>query len=91
MADVAVLNAQNCVRAGAPAGSLLKEAGAAVERRRHASLGLLARTPGLAEALGVVLPATGGAVPQHLLWPAQREGHQSFHLSSFALTSASVA
>lgn len=87
MADVAVLDAQNGVGAGAAARALLEEAAAAVKRRRHAVLRVLARTPGLAKALGVPLPATGRAVPQHLLRPEQREGQKSFHLSSFLLTS----
>lgn len=85
MADVAVLDAQNRVRAGASAGALLQEAAAAVKRRRHATLHVVARAPGLAEALRLPLAAVGRAVPQHLLRPAQREGH-SVHVSGFLLT-----
>lgn len=87
MADVAVLDAQNCVGAGAAARALLQEAAAAGKRRRHAALRLLARTPGLAEALRVPLPAAAGAVPQHLLRPEQTEGQSSFHFPSLLLTS----
>lgn len=86
VADVAVLDAQNDVGAGAAARLLLQEAAAAVKRRHQASLRLLAWAPGLAEALGVALPPAGGAVPQHLLRPDQR-GREEFHFSSFLLNS----
>lgn len=73
MADVAVLNAQDRVRARAPARALLQEVAAGMERRRHAILGLVTRTPGIAELLCVPLAGTSGAVPQHLLRPEKKE------------------
>lgn len=73
VADVAVLDAQNSVRAGAPASVLLEEVAATMQRCRHAILGLVTKTPGLAEALCVPLPANGRAMPQHLLRPEQKE------------------
>lgn len=82
MADVAVLDAQDGVGAGAAARALLQEVAAAVKRRRQAALRLLAGAPGLAEALRVALPPAGGAVPQHLLRPGQR-GTEDFHFSGF--------
>lgn len=86
VADVAVLDAQNDVGAGAAARMLLQEAVAAVKRRRQAALRLPAWAPGLAEALGVALPPAGGAVPQHLVRPDQR-GREKFDFSSFLLNS----
>lgn len=73
VADVAVLNAQDRVRARAPARALLQEVAAGMERRRHAILGLVTRTPGIAELLCVPLAGTSGAVPQHLLRPEKKE------------------
>lgn len=66
VADVAVLDAQHHVGAGAAAGALLEQA-AALQRRRHAGQRLVA--PRLAEAVDVLLPCAGRPVPNHLLWP----------------------
>lgn len=83
MADVAVLNAQDCVRARAPARALLQEVAAGMKRRRHAILGLVTRTPGLAELLRVPLPGASGAVPQHLLRPEKKEFYFFLFSSNF--------
>lgn len=58
MADVAVLDAQNNVGAGAAAGALLEQA-AALQRRRHAGHRLHTHTPRLTEAVDVPLPDGG--------------------------------
>lgn len=73
VAAVAVLDAEDGVRAGAPAGALLQEAAAPPQGRRRAALRLLARAPRLAEAVVAALPGTRGAVPQHLVGPGGGE------------------
>lgn len=58
VADVAVLDAQHHVGAGAAAGALLEQA-AALQRRRHARHRPVAHAPRLAEAVDVPLPGAG--------------------------------
>lgn len=76
--DVAVLNAQHDVGAGAAAGALVEEAAAVTQQRRHASLLLVACAPRLTEALHVSLPGAGGAMPHHLLWPGVKQNVVTF-------------
>lgn len=58
VADVAVLDAQHSVAAGAAAGGLLEQA-AALQRRRHAGQRPVAHAPRLAEAVHVPLASAG--------------------------------
>lgn len=58
VADVAVLDAQHYVGAGAAAGALLEQT-AALQRRRHAGQRLVAHTPRLTEAVDMPLPGAG--------------------------------
>lgn len=66
--DVAVLDAEHDVGAGAAAGGLLIQ-GAALQRRGHPRHRPVADSPRLAVAVKVPLTPAGGPVPHHLLRP----------------------
>lgn len=66
--DVAVLNTQHNVGAGAAAGALLQQA-AALQRRRHACHHPFPDTPCLAVVVDVPLTPVVRPMPYHLLWP----------------------
>lgn len=71
VADVAVLDAQHNVGAGAAAGALLQQV-AALQGRRHAAQRPVADAPRLAEVVDVALTLVGRPVPHHLLWPGMK-------------------